>query len=67
MKNDCGHFPIHLGDNCIKNFHLGRYKRSEIQFYGQRARGAVKRDFQTYIQKYTSPSENFEYSYPLNV
>ena len=26
--------------------------------------GAVKRDFWTYIQQYTSPNENFEYGYP---
>ena len=28
------------------------------------ASGAVKRDFRTYIQRYTSPNENFEYGYP---
>ena len=27
---------------------------------------AVKLNFQPYIQRYTSPNENFEYSYPLN-
>ena len=26
--------------------------------------GAVKRDFRTYIQRYTSPNENVEYGYP---
>ena len=25
---------------------------------------AVNRDFRTYIRRYTSPNENFEYSYP---
>ena len=30
----------------------------------RRASGAVKRDFQTYIRRYTSPNENFEYDYP---
>ena len=30
----------------------------------QRASGAVKRDFRTYIRRYTSPNENFEYGYP---
>ena len=56
-----------LGDNCIQNFHLGRY----IVGYTvgnivlrQRASGAVKRDFRTYIRQYTSPNENFEYGYP---
>ena len=56
-----------LGDNCIQNSHLGRY------IFGytvgnlvlrRRASGAVKRDFRTYIRRYTSPNENFEYSYP---
>ena len=57
----------HLGDNCIQNFHLGRY----IVGYTvgnlvlrRRASGAVKRDFRTYIRRYTSPNENFEYGYP---
>ena len=27
-------------------------------------RGAVKHDLQTYIRRYTSPNENFEYGYP---
>ena len=59
----------HLGDidNCIQNFHLGRY----IVEYTvgnlvlrRRVSGAVKRDFQTYIRRYTSPNENFECGYP---
>ena len=56
-----------LGDNCIQNFHLGRY----IVGYTvgnlvlrRRASGAVKRDFRTYIRRYTSLNENFEYGYP---
>ena len=56
-----------LGDNCIQNFHLGRY----IVGYTvgnlvlrRRASGAVKLDFRTYIRRYTSPNENFEYGYP---
>ena len=56
-----------LGDNCIQNLHLGRY----IVGYTvgnlvlrRRVSGAVKRDFRTYIRRYTSPNENFEYSYP---
>ena len=51
-----------LGDNCIQNFHLGRY----IVGYTvgnlvlrRPARGAVKRYFRTYIRRYTSPNENF--------
>ena len=57
----------YLGDNCIQNFHLGRY----IVGYTvgnlvlrRRVSGAVKRDFRTYIRRYTSPNENFEYGYP---
>ena len=56
-----------LGVNCIQNFHLARY----IVGYmvgnldlRRRASGAVKRDFRTYIRRYTSPNENFEYVYP---
>ena len=30
-----------------------------------RSRVAVKLNFRPYIQQYTSPNENFEYSYPL--
>ena len=30
----------------------------------RRASGAVKRDFLTYIRRFTSPNENFEYGYP---
>ena len=57
----------HLGDNCIQIFHLGRY----IVGYTvgnlvlrRRVSGAVKCDFRTYIRRYTSPNENFEYGYP---
>ena len=31
-----------------------------------RSRVAVKLNFRPYIRRYTSPNENFEYSYPLN-
>ena len=57
----------YLGDNCIQYFHLGRY----IVGYTvgnlvlrRRESGPVKRDFRTYIQRYTSPNKNFEYGYP---
>ena len=56
-----------LGDNHIQNSHLGRY----IVGYTvgnlvlrRRVSGAVKRDFRTYIRRYTSPNESFEYGYP---
>ena len=59
----------HLGDNCIRNFHFGRY----IVGYTvgnlvlrRRASGDVKRDFRTFIRRYTSPNENFEYGYPYS-
>ena len=53
---------VKLGDNCIQNFHLGRY----IVGYtvGNLVCGAVKRYFQTIIRLYTSTNENFEYGYP---
>ena len=54
-------------DNCIQNFHLGRY----IVGYTtgnlvllQRGTRAVKHDFRTYIRRYTSPNEKFEYGHP---
>ena len=31
----------------------------------RRVSGAVKLNFRPYIRRYTSPNENFEYSYPL--
>ena len=56
-----------LGDSCIQIFHLWRY----IVGYTvgnlvlrRRVSGAIKRDFRTYIRRYTSPNENFEYDYP---
>ena len=56
-----------LRDNCIQNFHLGRYivrytVRNLVLLW--RACGAVKREFLMYIRRYTSPNENFEYGYP---
>ena len=58
---------VYLGDNCIQNFHLGRY----IVGYTvgnfvlrRRVSGAVKHNFRTYIRWYTAPNENFEYGYP---
>ena len=68
LKDGLKEVPLgDLGDNCIQNFHLGRYivrytvgnlvlRRCVI--------GAVKRDFRPYIRRYTSPNENFEYGYP---
>ena len=66
MKLFCS-IEVNLGDNCIQNFHLGRY----IVGYTvgnlvlcRRASGAVKHDFRTYIRHYTSPNEKVEYGYP---
>ena len=57
----------YLGDDCIQNCHLGRYivgyTVGTLVLRG-RVSGAVKHDFRTYIQRYTSPNENFEYGYP---
>ena len=58
-----------FGDNCIQNFHLGRYIVGYTVgnlFLLRRVRGAVKCDFRTYIRQYTSLNENFEYGYPLS-
>ena len=58
---------IKLGDNCIQIFHLERY----IVGYTvgklvlrRRESGTVKCDFRTYIRRYTSPNEIFEFDYP---
>ena len=56
----------YLGDNHIQHYYLGRY------IVGYKVRnlvllrpvsGAVKRDFRTYIRRYSSPNENYEYGY----
>ena len=58
---------MHLGDNCIQNFHLGRYivgyKVGNLVLR-RRASGAVKHDFRPHIRQYTSLNENCEYGYP---
>ena len=57
----------HLGDNHIQNFHLGRYivgyTGGNLVLQGRES-GDIKGDFRPYIQRYTSPNENFEYVYP---
>ena len=58
---------VQLGDNCIQIFLLGRYIIGYTVgnlVLRRRASGAVKRDFRTYIRRYTSLKENFKYSYP---
>ena len=51
---------LDLGDICIQNFHLWRY----IVGYTVGNLVLVNRDFRTYIRRYTSPNDNFEYGYP---
>ena len=61
------HPKTKLGDNCIQNFHLGRYIVGYMVgnlVLRRCVSGAVKRDFRTYIRRYTSPNENFEDGYP---
>ena len=67
MSSWVGFFGNHLGENCIQNFSLRRY----IVGYTvgnlvlrRRASGAVKRDFRTYIQRYTSPNEVLNMVFP---
>ena len=55
------------GNNCVQNFHLGRYiigYTVENSILQPQFRGAIKRDFQTLILRYTSSNEIFEYGYP---
>ena len=57
----------YLGDNYIQKFLLGRYIVGYTvgnYVWRRRVSGAVKRDFRTYIRRYTSPNEDFEYGYP---
>ena len=54
---------VHLGDNYFQNFNLGRYNVAYTVgnlVLRRHACSALKRDFQPYIQLYTSPNENFE-------
>ena len=57
-----------LGDNCIQNFHLGSYivgyTVGKLVLW-RRASGAVKRDFRTYIRRYTSPNEILNMVIPI--
>ena len=57
----------YLGENCILNFHLGRYivryMVGNLVLWRRTSR-ALKRDIRTYIGQFTSPNENFEYGYP---
>ena len=48
------------GDNCIQNFHFGR----SIVGYTMGNLVLQRRDFRTYIRRYTSQNGNFEYGYP---
>ena len=50
------------GDYHIQNFHFGRH----IVGYTFENH-ALKLNFRPYIRRYTSPNENFEYSYRLNI
>ena len=56
----------HLGDNCIQNFHLERnivgYTVGNFVLR-RRVSGVVKHNFRTYIRRYTSSNDNFEYGY----
>ena len=67
INRNTGHKPIH---NYMGQTFLGFYTLLAIhrtRKYGspseRRLSGAVKRDFRTYIRRYTSPNENFEYGY----
>ena len=63
----CERLVLKLGDNCTQNFHLGRYIVGYMVgnlVLRRRVSGAVIRDFRTYIRRYSSPNENFEYGYP---
>ena len=54
---------INIRDICTQNSHLRRNTVGNLVLW-RSVKGAVKRDFQTYILRYTSHIENFEYRYP---
>ena len=61
---------IENGDNHISIFHLGRYIDGYTvanHVLRLRSRVTVNLNLRLYIWRYTSPNENFEYSYPLNI
>ena len=55
---------IQLGDNNLGRYIVGFGYMIGNLVLRRRASGAVKHDFQTYIRRYASPTENFEYGYP---
>ena len=55
-----------FGDNCIQNFHLGRYIVGNLVLW-RRASGAVKRDFRPYIRRYTFPNEILNMAIPIQL
>ena len=60
---------IRMGITIFKIFHLGRYIVGYTlgnHVLRLRSRLPAKLNFRLYIRRYTSPNENFEYSYPLN-
>ena len=57
-------WDVKLGDNYSKYSFGEVYLRIYPQKFNFEVSRAVKRDFQPYIQLYTSPNENFEYGYP---
>ena len=70
--NSFQEITTYLGNNCILNFHLGRYMYIIGYMVGnlvlrRRARGAVKRDFRTYIRRNTAPNENMNMVIPILV
>ena len=59
---------VNLGDNCIQNFHLGRYNigytvgNLVLRWH---VSGVVKPDFRTFIRQHTSPNENLNTVIPI--
>ena len=51
----------------VLRLHLRIARKTKFSCFRLHLRIAVKLNFPPYIQGYTSPNENFEYSYPLNV
>ena len=57
----------YLGDNCFQICHFGRYIVGYTvgNFVLRRSdSGAVQHDLRTYIRRYSSSNDKFEYGYP---
>ena len=58
---------LYLGNNCILNFHLGRYIVGYTVSFTATSELSRKTWFPNISRRYTSPNQNFEYRYPYSM